>query len=51
MESRSPDELPVFVEVFGGRLDQSITVNNVTNAVRLLMNFAKYRPRSQEKST
>jgi hypothetical protein len=44
LESRSPDELPGFVEVFGGRLDKSIAVNNITNAIRLLMNFAKDRP-------
>ncbi|MGA9666784.1 MAG: hypothetical protein WBQ69_10090 [Gallionella sp.] len=31
--SRSPGDLPGFVEVFGGRLDKSIVVNDVTNAV------------------
>jgi hypothetical protein len=43
LESRVPDEIPGFVEVFGGRLDRSIAVNNITNAVRLLLNFAKDR--------
>jgi hypothetical protein len=43
LESCSPDQLPGFVEVFGGKLDKSIAVNNKTNAIRLLMNFSKQR--------
>jgi len=43
LESRSPIELPGFVEVFGGKLDRTIAVNNKTNAIRLLMNFAHER--------
>jgi len=41
LENCSPDKLTGFVEVFGGRLDKTIAVNNKTNAIRLLMNFAK----------
>ena len=41
LESRSPDELPGFVEVFGGKLDKTVAENNKTNAIRLLMNFSK----------
>jgi len=41
LESCSPDQIPGFVEVFGGKLDKSIAVNNKTNAIRLLMNFSK----------
>jgi len=41
LESCSADKLPGFVEVFGGRLDKSVAVNNKTNAIRLLMNFSK----------
>jgi hypothetical protein len=41
LERCSADELPGFVEVFGGRLDKTIAVNNKTNAIRLLMNFSK----------
>jgi len=40
LESRTPAELPGFVEVFGGKLDKSIAVNNRTNAIRLLMSFS-----------
>jgi hypothetical protein len=43
LDSCSPDQLPGFVEVFGGKLDKSIAVNNKTNAIRLLMNFSKQR--------
>jgi hypothetical protein len=43
LESCAPDQLPGFVEVFGGKLDKSIAVNNKTNAIRLLMNFSKQR--------
>ena len=43
LERRSPHELPGFVEVFGGKLDKTIAVNNKTNAIRLLMNFANER--------
>lgn len=43
LERCSPDELPGFVEVFGGKLDKSIAVNNKTNAIKLLMNFSKER--------
>lgn len=41
LENYASDELPGFVEVFGGKLDKSIAVNNKTNAIRLLMNFRK----------
>jgi hypothetical protein len=43
LDSSSPIELPGFVEVFGGKLDKTIAVNNKTNAIRLLMNFANER--------
>lgn len=43
LESSSPIVLPGFVEVFGGKLDKTIAVNNKTNAIRLLMNFAHER--------
>ncbi len=41
LESSSPDQLPGFIEVFGGKLDKSIALNNKTNAIRLLMSFSK----------
>jgi hypothetical protein len=41
LEKCSPDALPGFVEVFGGKLDKSIAINNKTNAVRLLLNFSR----------
>jgi len=41
LESYSPDQLPGFVEVFGGKLDKSIALNNKTNAIRLLMSFSR----------
>jgi len=41
LENHSPDELPGFVEVFGGKLDKTIAVNNKTNAIRLLMGFSR----------
>ena len=41
LEHYSPDELPGFVEVFGGKLDKTIAVNNKTNAIRLLMGFSR----------
>ena len=40
LESTAPDQLPGFVEVFGGKLDKSVAVNNKTNAIRLLMSFS-----------
>jgi hypothetical protein len=43
LEDCSPNEHPGFVEVFGGKLDKSIAVNNRTNAIKLLMNFANVR--------
>ena len=43
LESCSHNELPGFVEVFGGKLDKTIAVNNRTNAIKLLMNFANER--------
>jgi Mor family transcriptional regulator len=43
LESCSPNALPGFVEVFGGKLDKTIAVNNKTNAIKLLMNFANER--------
>jgi len=41
LERGIPDQHPGFVELFGGRLDKSIAVNNRTNAIRLLMSFSK----------
>jgi hypothetical protein len=41
LESCTPDQIPGFVEVFGGKLDKSIALNNKTNAIRLLMSFSK----------
>ncbi|MGC2165596.1 MAG: BLUF domain-containing protein [Gallionella sp.] len=41
LETDAAKELPGFVEVFGGKLDQSIAVNNKTNAIKLLMGFRK----------
>ncbi len=43
LESSSAKEIPGFIEVFGGKLDKTIAVNNKTNAIRLLMNFANDR--------
>jgi len=40
LESSSGDDIPGFVEVFGGKLDKTIAVNNKTNAIKLLMSFA-----------
>jgi len=43
LESYPPNEIPGFVEVFGGKLDKSIAVSNITNAIKLLMKFANER--------
>jgi hypothetical protein len=43
LDSCSPNELAGFVEVFGGKLDKTIAVNNKTNAIKLWMNFANER--------
>jgi hypothetical protein len=43
LESFSPDQLPGFIEVFGGKLDKSIAVNHKTNAIKLLMGFSRSR--------
>ena len=40
LENSSGDDIPGFVEVFGGKLDRTIAVNNKTNAIRLLMSFS-----------
>lgn len=41
LESSSSDQLPGYIEVFGGKLDKSIALNNKTNAIRILMSFSK----------
>lgn len=41
LEGYAADELPGYIEVFGGKLDKSVAVNNKTNAIRLLMSFRK----------
>jgi len=39
LDAAAAVDLPGFLEVFGGKLDRSIAVNNKTNAIRLLMSF------------
>jgi len=41
LESISPNKITGFVEVFGGKLDKTIAVNNKTNAIKLLKSFSK----------
>lgn len=41
LESCSPEELPGFQDVFGGKLDKEIAVKNTSKALGLLLGFAK----------
>jgi len=42
LESCSPEELPGFHDVFGGKLDKELAVKNSSEALDLLMDFAKH---------
>ena len=41
LESCSPEELPGFQDIFGGKLDKELAVKNPSKALALLMGFAK----------
>ena len=41
LESCSPEELPGFQDVFGGKLDKELAVKNTSQALGLLMKYAK----------
>lgn len=41
LENCSPQELPGFQDIFGGKLDKELAVKNTSMAVDLLMGFAK----------
>ena len=41
LESCSPEELPGFQDVFGGKLDKELAVKNTSKALGLILGFAK----------
>lgn len=43
LTSCSPNNLPGFIDIFGGKLNKDIAQNNKVSAISLLMNFVKPR--------
>lgn len=41
LESCSPEDLPGFQDVFNGKLEKELVVNNTSKALDLLLSFAK----------
>ncbi|BBL72008.1 hypothetical protein MoryE10_26140 [Methylogaea oryzae] len=41
LDTCSPDELPGFIDIFNGKLDKQIAINNKMAVVDLMVGFAK----------